>query len=240
MELKIVYEDADCLVIDKPSGLPTVPLKHQNGCTLLSLVGERFPEVLAMSAYNSWEGSVLHRLDTETSGLVLFARTRDALLSLKLEQDAQRILKGYTITATKNEVKTGFPPFPYGSIDDETKPTVIRSMFRPYGEKRRAVRPVLAASGMAARKKSSALWYETLVRFEGMKEGEYKFFAEIVSGFRHQIRCHLAWAGFPLLGDTLYGGPAGKLQLRATSLAFTHPATGRLLELFTEEEKENE
>ena len=74
----IVYEHRDFLIADKMHGIPTVPLKGQDRSnTLLGLVSAEYPEVSEIVGKNPWEGGTLHRLDTATSGLVVFARTQE-------------------------------------------------------------------------------------------------------------------------------------------------------------------
>ena len=97
MRLKLVYEDHDILVVNKQANLPTVPLKTdpKDKLTLLGLVSLSFPEVLDVGGINTWEGGVLHRLDTATSGLVVIARTKEAYASLQAIQKADLFFKEY-------------------------------------------------------------------------------------------------------------------------------------------------
>jgi hypothetical protein len=119
---------------------------------------------------NPWEGGVLHRLDTPTSGLVLVARTQRAFDDLWEEQRHDEIVKTYLAVSSKrlSPLPVGFVPFPFGDIT--LGRTVIRSLFRPFGEKGRVVRPVAEDSPSAHRGKSTGIWYETEVEFLG-KDG---------------------------------------------------------------------
>ncbi len=117
MQLELVYEDHDILVVNKQANLPTVPLKTdpKDKLTLLGLVSRAFPEVLDVGGTNTWEGGVLHRLDTATSGLVVIARTTEAYASLQAIQKADLFIKEYhALSQTYQETTlSAFPPFPY-------------------------------------------------------------------------------------------------------------------------------
>jgi 23S rRNA pseudouridine1911/1915/1917 synthase len=138
----------------------------------------------------------------------------------------------------------GFPQPP--EIGDFKAPFVIKSAFRPYGVGRRSVRPVLPGSGTASKNKKETAGYKKETAWDG--EGPYKtevlelreeagnrytLRLRLLRGFRHQIRCHLSWIGFPILADPLYGGLTygpGTLALRADFLSFADPETGELRE----------
>jgi 23S rRNA pseudouridine1911/1915/1917 synthase len=125
----------------------------------------------------------------------------------------------------------GFPPPPEGfcplpQTDGGTEPggtpgiRRIESWFRPYGPGRKEVRPVPAGG-------KGGPYVTELI--EQSRRGEYcSFRIRISRGFRHQIRCHLAWIGCPILNDDLYGGGASGsiLALRAEALSFSDPLSG--------------
>lgn len=228
--IRIIAKTPRYLVVDKPSGLPTVPLKTDapEKETLLSLVASAFPEVRECGK-NPWEGGVLHRLDTPTRGLVVIARDQDSFAALSREQEAGEIVKDYLAVSSSRRAgeEVGFPPFPYGDIADG-KEHDIASWFRPFGTRRTVVRPVDRESPKAWKSKTTGVWYETRVRIIDRKGETVSFACEITRGFRHQIRAHLAWAGYPLDGDASYRGTADrKFGLVAAAVSFRDPATGR-------------
>lgn len=236
--LSVVHEDPLFLVVDKPPRLPTVPLKDdpEEKLTLLSLVASRYPEVRMACGKNAWEGGVLHRLDTATSGLVVIARTPDAYAFLRRVQKADLFWKEY-LAVSRGPVgprKTGFPPFPYEDpASCGGREVVIGSLFRGYGTNRREVRPVLMDSSRHLLAKTSGTWYVTRVCYGGTAaSGGEQFTCRLSSGFRHQVRVHLAWSGWPLEGDRLYdGADADDLGLRAVAVGFLHPKTQRQVEV---------
>jgi len=235
--LHIIAETRDYLVVDKPSGLPTVPLKSDKSGkdTLLSRIAQQYPEVLKIGA-NQWEGGVLHRLDNQTNGLVLVARNQDTFNDLMDQQEHRGIEKVYLAVSSRHlqQVQIGFPPFPFGDITK--KRVVITSLFRPFGEKGREVRPVSEESPSSWRGKSTGVWYETEVTFRDEHEGAKRFWCTIAIGFRHQIRCHMEWAGYPLDGDTAYHGMSGKpFGLTAMGISFVNPANGKKVRYQLEE-----
>ena len=242
LHVALIHEDPDFLVVDKPSGLPTVPLKDdpKEKATLLSLVGRMYPEVLSVEGANAWEGGVLHRLDTATSGLVVIARNRQVYASLQAIGKAELFLKEYRAQSSHHQepLLPGFPPYPYEDpVACGGREVSVGSLFRRYGENRSQVRPVVAGSPKHLLDKTSGTWYLTRVGYSG-REGKdtHLFTCRLTSGFRHQVRVHMAWSGWPLDGDTVYQGKAAdRLGLRAVAVEFPHPTTGRPFEIRLEQ-----
>lgn len=233
----LVYEDPYILVVDKPGLLPTVPLKDDppDKPTLLGLVARSFPEVLCVEGKNAWEGGVLHRLDTPTSGLVVIARTKEAYASLQAIGKAELFVKEYQCqsSAPQSISLPAFPPFPYEDpVACGGREVTIGSLFRHYGDNRRQVRPVLADSPKQLLDKSTGAWYMTRVWYAGEEKGAKLFTCRLTSGFRHQVRVHMAWSGHPIDGDTIYlGKQQPNLALRAVAVEFPHPVTSQKMEI---------
>lgn len=208
--IEVIYEDKDLLVFYKPAGLPTVPLKNGEGDTLLSECALSYPEILSPWGRNSWEGSIIHRLDTPTSGLVLSPRNKEFYDYLSFLQSEDKILKTYRAEVSEMEEKMeGFESCPYSFSEDGY--VKIVSSFRPYGPKGASVRPLLK------RRKGDERQYETEVR----RVDENNVECVIKRGFRHQIRCHLSWLGLPIIGDQRYGGKENPiLMLEAVKVSF--------------------
>ena len=208
--IEVIYENKDLLVFYKPAGLPTVPLKNGEGDTLLSECALSYPEILSPWGRNSWEGSIIHRLDTPTSGLVLSPRNKEFYDYLSFLQSEDKILKTYRAEVSEMEEKMeGFESCPYSFSEDGY--VKIVSSFRPYGPKGASVRPMLK------RRKGDERLYETEVR----RVDENNVECVIKRGFRHQIRCHLSWLGLPIIGDQRYGGKENPiLMLEAVKVSF--------------------
>jgi 23S rRNA pseudouridine1911/1915/1917 synthase len=235
---RLVGETEDFAVIYKPPRIHCVPLRAAEGGTLLDWYARLFPPVLELRGRKTLDGGLLHRLDYETQGLVLAAKNQRALEILLAQQEEGRFLKEYgALTARRGSPPETFPPPP--RFSGET-PFFIRSFFRPYGPGGKTVRPVIeldggkkkAAGDRGKRAGDRGRAYATeIVAAEELQEGRRRFILRLQRGFRHQIRCHLAWLGYPILGDPLYGDPAappeGVLALRAQGLFFFDPRSGK-------------
>lgn len=198
----VVHIDEDLAVIEKPAGLVVHPAPSHRGPTLVDqladLLGGGDPE----------RPGIVHRLDKDTSGLLVVARTEPAQAALAAQVAAREVERVYLALARgRMESRTG-------TID------------APIGRERRT-RTRMAVSGAGAR--------EARTRFTVLELLPRDSYAEVTleTGRTHQIRAHFAAIGHPLAGDTTYGaGEAYGLQrqfLHAHRLAFTHPASGERL-----------
>ncbi len=212
---KLISESEDYLVFYKPSGIPTVPLKNQDAdtLTLLGVVASAYPEVLEVTGRNPWEGSAIHRLDTPTSGLVLFARNQKSYDYLQNLQINDLFIKYYRVNTVQKDCNLeGFPKYPFEN-PSVASCLVISSEFRPYGKKGASVRPVTDSS----KYHHTGRIYSTYVE----NESENVFICSLKRGFRHQIRCHMAWSGHAIVGDVLYGADRSDVfGLEAIGLSF--------------------
>lgn len=204
----------------------------------------------SQSGYNKMI-RLMHRLDYETHGLVLFAKNEKSYLFFKLAQDNGEFIKEYSACIIRNEndnIKknrninlngqfTGFPEVSSASLrlcESEFKiPFIIESYFRPYGQGRKLVRPVTEDG---KKHKEIARDKGGFYRTEVINAENDILTVRIKRGFRHQIRCHLRWIGCPIKNDPLYSAgeerpaPESILALRAHALFFPDPKNGNILE----------
>jgi 23S rRNA pseudouridine1911/1915/1917 synthase len=205
----------------------TAPLHAGEEGTLLDWCARIYPEVLTVHGRKAMEGGLLHRLDYETAGLVLIARTQPAYDFLAAEQEAERFEKEYT--AVTQPAIQGAPAvwqtevYPVPIIPGGSG--IIESRFRHYGPGRKLVKPLPCGNGRFQAERH----YVTRILDRKEHGGLVVFRVRLTQGFRHQIRAHLAWAGYPINNDTRYGGAStgGPLALTADKLLFTDPETGR-------------
>lgn len=202
LDITILAEDDHILAVSKPAGLVVHPAyRHPDG-TLTDAV---FAYADQCGVPRPW---LLHRLDRETSGVVLFARTELARRSLVRQFEQRRIVKRYLA------IIGGCLATDSGEID--------APLCRDPLDRRRVI---VSPAGKPARTR-----YQTLAVGNGFSLA----LAEPLTGRTHQIRAHLAFLGAPLAGDTTYGGATAtaqtvgieRVQLHAWELAFRHPATG--------------
>lgn len=212
-ELPILFRDEQLLAVDKPAGLPSHPTVAGR-INALSMVtdllrgdGKIFPPIL------------LHRLDADTTGVLLFALTNAANRELSRQFAEREVEKIYLALVA------GIPP---DSIS-------VNNFLKP-GVRGRTV--AVASGGQPAETVFRTLKMNNPPLAKGGAGGVALVEARPKTGRTHQIRAHLAGEGFPLLGDTLYGGPRlvtvggerihiHRHLLHAFRLSFRHPATGR-------------
>lgn len=212
------------LVVDKPAGLHTAPLRPGETGTLLDMVIAEFPEVAAVPGVKPVEPGLVHRLDRGTSGLVVVARTAEAFAALRRLFAAGGACKGYLAACACGS-----------GAGREGERVRIASRFAPFGVGRRMVRVVLPeeSSGRLLRQAARET-YATEAEISREGPGRALLAARIARGFRHQVRAHLAFLGYPILGDPLYGAavPEGypqRMYLHAARIEMTHPLTGKAL-----------
>ncbi len=256
---QVVYEDTSLVAVIKPARMHSVPGVGQGD--LCTWAFERYPELRNAGAgadgrtRSPGEGGILHRLDYETSGIVLFARNAGAFASILAQQEKGGFLKEYSALSgvspdfrpEGSDPENGFP----SGIDEEAwtdardrrdaatlaalldsgaqeNPRVVSSVFRSFGPRGSRV----ACIGNTGRTKKV---YRSEIRGSLASASGLGLRVGLSRGFRHQIRAHLAWIGLPISGDALYGGaPDGRLRLHALSLMFSHPATGEAMILSAE------
>ena len=221
-EIETIYRNDDVLVVYKPGNIPSAPLTCAGDeFCLVNEVRKTEPGIMNASGTLIREGGLIHRLDTPTSGLVLFALNQRAYDNLIAQQKKDLIIKQYrAVFTSKKGAPEGF--IPYTGYDVASSCGYISSYFRSFGPKGAQVRPVTNPKA----KNCSGVLYTTQTEVESSNS----VLCTITRGFRHQIRVHMAWAGYPLAGDTLYGGDeADVFGLEAVSLTFANPSDGQVL-----------
>jgi tRNA pseudouridine32 synthase/23S rRNA pseudouridine746 synthase len=197
---RVVWQDAWAAVVDKPSGLPSQATRGEAEAVLDAQVRARWPDARMM-----------HRLDRDASGLVLFARAPEARAPLQHALEAGQIARAYVAVV--------------GGRLEGAGEIALRIGRDPRDERRRVAHPEAADAGQPARSRYRALSHGP---------GSTVVALELETGRTHQLRVHLAAIGHPILGDRLYdGAPAPRLYLHATRLAFPHPDDGREIEVLS-------
>ena len=225
LRISIAAAELDFVLIDKPAGLPSAPLK-EGDTNALSQIVEIFPSAAGFYGKKRIEGGLVHRLDTATRGLLLAALTQSAFNNFAAQQKNESFVKYYYAYCDASS----FPPA-------KTFPFYIESRFRPYGKGRKRVKPVFEDAGKFDIKKAGAAVYRTEVLSVNMLNGDgakARVLCRIHRGYRHQVRAHLASIGLPVIGDVLYNPayadkPDSQLWFFASAIEFNHPVNGKRL-----------
>jgi 23S rRNA pseudouridine1911/1915/1917 synthase len=204
----IVHQDDDVLVVEKAPGVVVHPARGHRERTLSQLLAP-----LLAAGGDGWEqerAGIVHRLDRDTSGLMIVARTPQALAQLQRALAARRIEREYTALVE------GRPPSRTGTID------------APIGRDPRA-RTRMAVDGAGAREARTRFTLERTLPSSSLMS------LLLETGRTHQIRVHMQAIGHPVCGDPEYGTPGlfglERQFLHAMRLAFEHPRSGERLEL---------
>ena len=213
MNLKIIYQDSDVLVVDKPAGVVVFPEGVVQGESLIDILIQQYPEI--KGAGEAPRYGIVHRLDKDTSGVLLVAKTTEALIFLQKQFKNREVGKVYTCLVE-------------GSIKEnsgEIKTLIGRSLSDP--RKQKAYMPGEAGS---EGKREAITEYKVVERFSakgGSASGgkDYTLLDVVIkTGRRHQIRCHFSFLQHPIAGDKLYAFKNSKVPAGLTR-QFLHAHT---------------
>jgi 23S rRNA pseudouridine1911/1915/1917 synthase len=222
MALDILYEDQDLVAVNKPPGLVVHPSRGHLGGTLVNALAHHFGQLSSVGG--TGRPGIVHRLDRDTSGILVVAKTDAAHMALAAQWEKRTIVKEYFA------IVAGVPDRDRDRIDQPIG-------MHPHQREKMAIRVGHATS------REASTFYEVQERFAGFAALHVHPF----TGRTHQIRVHLAHIGYPVLCDRIYGGRSqitlGELQrtddetillarqaLHASRLRLSHPRTGAPLE----------
>jgi 23S rRNA pseudouridine1911/1915/1917 synthase len=210
-DLELLFEDPALVIMNKPGGIPCHPLRPGERGTVMNAMTARFPETAAVGD-KPVEGGLIHRLDNGTSGALMIARTADAFATLRRAIRSGAIKRKYLALVSGNLRTTLNLEAPIAHHPKNPRRMIV-------------VSEESEVAKLAAR--------PAITRVEPVRRvGDFSLVAVTPStGMRHQIRVHLAHAGFPIAGDVLYGGApsaslTGRFWLHLAEMEFESPASG--------------
>ena len=203
--VKIVFENDDLLVVDKPAGLTTHPSPGQTEHTLVNAILSYFPRLAEMG--DSLRPGIVHRLDKDTSGLIIIAKNTPAQLKL-IEQFRTRSVSKTYLTLVKGHLtpEQGIIEAPIGRSSSDRKKMAVTTDGKPARSQYKVIK-----------------YYKGYTLLEVKPE----------TGRTHQIRVHLSAIGYPMAGDGVYGVKVPFLKrqfLHAHRLSFNLPSSGERAE----------
>lgn len=205
VDFLVVAESAQWIVVNKPAGLVTHPGAGNWHGTLLNGLLYRYPELLQVA-----RAGIVHRLDKDTSGLLVVARTAIAQTALVRQLQARTVKREYRALVHGVVLQSGRVDAPIGR---DSRVPVRMSADRPIAPKVAVTHYQVRASGQCEQQPVTEI------------------ICHLETGRTHQIRVHLSWLKHPLLGDTLYGGRglggAQRQMLHAQALSFQDPLTAQ-------------
>ena len=215
IKLSIVYEDSDIIVIDKPAGIATHPARQECYNTIANALLAHYPPIKDVGDMPEFRPGIVHRLDKDTSGLMVVAKNYETFAWLKKQFQERKVVKKY-LALVAGKIK-------------KDKGIISKAISRAKGSIKRTTTPQAVT-------REAVTYYKAIERFLGYTLIE----AKPKTGRTHQIRVHLASIGHPIAGDKLYGfkrqSPLAGLKrqfLHASYLKFILP-DGKMVEFMSE------
>ncbi len=210
--LDLLFADEAMLIVNKPGGVPCHPLRPGERGTVMNAIVARYPET-ASAGDKPLEGGLVHRLDNGTSGALIVARTRTAFEALR------RAIRGGLVKRRYLALVEGHPE-------------AEMLLDAPVAHHPRSARRMVVAADESEAQKLRAR--RAISRVQPLRRVGRVSLVQVfpTTGARHQIRVHLADAGFPIVGDTLYGGPSapglepGRFWLHLAEIELESPVSG--------------
>lgn len=217
-KLEVIYEDDWLIVVDKPAGMLSISAGRDGDVTAYSILRDHFGRVF-----------IVHRLDRDTSGLLVFAKDEETKFSLQ-ENWTEAVLERKYIAILEGDISDE-----EGWIESWLYENPKSMKVHSYTISESDIQAARAGSCKKAQRlgwQFASTHCKTLQR--GMIEGKpyTKVEFELETGRKNQIRVHSEWIGHPIAGDKKYGAlsnPIGRLALHAQTLSFIHPWTGKTL-----------
>ena len=221
-EQDVLFEDESIIVANKPAFLPTEGTivesrKSMHSC-VIEYLWKKNP-----SLRNPPYVGIMHRLDRETSGVLLFTKTRQVNKAVSDMFQNHSAVKTYRAVACRGGITCRRPVAM--NINRQKQFVIENFIGRVSAKSARCRIGVLPES-------KGGQYAKTEFELLGEKNGLFYFNCRLFTGRTHQSRVHLSRAGYPLLGDELYGGESNdRIMLHAMSLEFPHPVTGKLMKV---------
>lgn len=224
MKFNILYEDEFLLVVDKPAFMPCYPLKAGETNTLANALidyDQRFASV-----GDGLDAGIVHRLDNTTTGVLVVAKTNE---------DYQKLRSIWNTSVIKKQYRA----FVYGIIPQKLDIGFPISHHPKNKKKMMVCSSEKQARELKAREAETSVVRQKILQLS-KNEAVSEVFVSICTGVRHQIRVHLAFAGYPLVGDLLYqkkiAGETVRFKrplLNLASIEMPHPASGQLIKILS-------
>jgi len=224
--LDIIFEDTDVIVVNKPRGMVVHPAPGHPDGTLVNALLHHCGDSLSGIGGVIRPG-IVHRIDKDTSGLVIAAKNDRAHLSLASQLSSRTLTREYQAVVCGNvKNDSGTVDMPIGRHPTDRKKQAVKQGKQGDGSS------VLRGDGSSV-SRPAVTHYEVIARYNGYTHVRCR----LETGRTHQIRVHMAFIGHPILGDTVYGRKKPELGmssqcLHAWKLRFMHPSTNEPVELF--------